>query len=437
MMRYKFLTILAITVFLSAPVLAQDSPSLNVATRERVVEGVASRIEASFYDSEMAGEIAEDLRTRLSAGEFDDADNAASLASQLTEILHPSDSHFSVRYFGPPPPSSGGAAPNRPAGSPSAAGRRDNFGFREVSILPGNVGYIDMRQFYPTQIGGDTALAALNFIQNTDAVIFDMRQNGGGSPSMVQFLISHFLDPNARTVINTFRSSNRDYPGELLSLSYLPGEARPEVPLYVLTSGRTGSAGEAFPYHLQAMERATIVGETTYGAGNPGGYMPVGDGFRVFVSNSRTQNPFTGTNWEGVGVMPDIAVPAADARDAALILAYDAILETAEDAGHRRSVEWARDAINIRNNPPVFDLESNLDILGHYDEREIYLEDGNIYYRRGRQPGRRLIYLNDDLFLIEEMENLRLSVQRDNGHVVSLTFHRANGQSMVVMRDAD
>jgi len=432
-MRNYFLTAALSVIFIATPVLAQDNPSLDTATRGRVVEGVASQIEANFYDSGMAADLAEDLRTRLTSGDFDDADTAADLANQLTQILQPSDSHFAVRYFGPPPPASGNGSPVQ-RGSPFAAGSRANFGFQEVSILPGNVGYIDMRLFFPVQLGGDTALAALNFIEHTDAVIFDMRQNGGGTPQMVQFLISHFLDPNAPTVINTFRASNRDYPGELLSLAYLPGTARPDVPLYVLTSGRTGSAGEAFPYHLQAMERATIVGETTYGAGNPGGFMPAGEGFGVFVSNNRTQNPITGTNWEGVGVIPDVATSSDDALDAALVLAYGAILETAEEPAHRRTIEWAREAINARLAPPVFDIADHLDLVGRYGEREIYADGGQLMYRRGDLAGRRLIFLADDRYMIEGIEEFRVTVQREDDRVASITLQQAGGPPRVSTR---
>jgi len=423
-------------IFLSAPALTQENPSIDAATRTTVVNGVAEQVEANFYDSDRGAEIAADLRARLAAGEFDDARDAASLSAQLTAILHPSDSHFAVRYFGPPPPESGNGAPAQ-RGSPFAAGRRANFGFQEVSILPGNVGYIDMRLFFPVQLGGDTALAALNFIEHTDAVIFDMRQNGGGTPQMVQFLISHFLDPNSPTVINTFRASNRDYPGELLSLAYLPGTARPDVPLYVLTSGRTGSAGEAFPYHLQAMERATIVGETTYGAGNPGGFVPVGQGFGVFVSNNRTQNPITGTNWEGVGVVPDVATSSEDALEAALVLAYGAILETAEEPAHRRTIEWAREAINARLDPPAFDMDAHRDLVGQYGEREIYADGGELMYRRGDLAGRRLVYLSDDRFMIEGVEEYRVTIQRAGDRIASITLQSVNGPASVSMRMAD
>ena len=435
MAKYSFL-FLIVTAFLSPLASAQGNPELDATTRARVIEGVAAQIEDNFYDSDTGARIAAELRENLVAGDYDAARDAASLSGLLTETLSPHDNHFAVRYFGPP--SDEGPATVQGPQSPTDlfdAGRRDNFGFREVSILPGNVGYIDMRQFFPVQAGGDTAIAALNFVKNTDAVIFDMRQNGGGAPSMVQLLISHFLDPTDQVPINTFLSSNRDYPGELVSLGYLPAGSRPDVPLYVLTSGRSGSAGEAFPYHLQAMERATIVGETTYGAGNPGGFFPAAEGFGVFVSTSQTRNPITGTNWEGVGVEPDIAVPANDALDTALSLAYGAILETVDDPGQRQSLEWAQEAIDARLNPSDIDVSQYDDVLGRYGPRELFVEGGALFYRRGEQPGRQLTPLGDDRFLIDGLDDYRLTIQRDNDRVVSMALQQAGGPSDVSARD--
>ena len=399
---------------------AQQRSELTPRQREEIVTAAAQTVEENFYDSERGAIIAGELRNALQSGGFDDADSTDAVADALTQLLHVHDNHFTVRRA-PPGLPQGDSEPD-PDGQQAwlDAMARTNYGFREVSILPGNVGYIDMREFAPAQLGGDTALAALNFVENTDAVIFDMRQNRGGAPSMVQFLISHFLDPDEETVINTFVSSARDYPSELPALAWLPGEARPAVPLYVLTSGRTGSAGEAFPYHLQAMERATIVGETTYGAGNPGGFFPLPHGLAVFVSTGSARNPITGTNWEGTGVIPDVETPAEAALDAALSLAYSAILETATDAAQRRGLEWSREAIDIRQSPVSLDAPE--DYAGTYGPRRIWLEDGSLMYQRGDAPPLRLVPLGSDRFLLEGLDDVRVVFTREDGRVTSMTL---------------
>lgn len=425
-------------ILLSPLAQAQDNPALTADSRAATVNDAARLIEENFYDTNRGAEIAAGLRSALAAGEFDGADDAASLADALTGHLRPQDNHFAVRYVGPRPENSG----RRERGGEGRDGvdigalARVNFGFQDVAILPGNVGYIDLHQFAPVQVAGDTALAALNFVENTDAVIFDMRSNSGGAPSMVQFLISHFLDPIDQRPINTFVSSARDYPSELMSLAWLPGEARPDVPLYVLTSGNTGSAGEAFPYHLQAMERATIVGETTYGAGNPGGFFPAGDGFAVFISTGSARNPITGTNWEGTGVIPDVDVPAADALDAALILAYEAILETADNADQRRGVEWALEEVRAKAEPLPLLPEGADDLTGTYGPRRIYIDAGALFYQRGEGTARRLTPIGDDRFLMDGLDNARLTFQRDgSGEVVSLTLEQLGSPPSLSRRD--
>ncbi len=425
---------LAAVVVLFCAAWAQNNPSVNAAKRAVVVEGVANAITENFYDTSVGAEIAAELRAKLAGGDYDAARDAATLADMMTETLQPHDKHFAVRYTGPPQRGEQGP----PGGQgPFDIGPRINYGFNEVKILPGNVGYIDMRLFFPVQDqnAGATALAALNFVKNADAVVFDMRQNMGGAPSMVQLLISHFLDPNNLTTINTFMDSTREYPAEMLALTYLPAGARPDVPLFVLTSSRSGSAGEAFPYHLQAMERATIIGETTYGAGNPGDMFYAGEGFGVFISTSRTKNPVTGTNWEGVGVVPNVKVPAVEALDHALKLAYEKILERADDPGHKTSIEWALEAQTAKLNPAEYDAADYADIVGAYGQRAITAIDGVLYYQRGESAGQRMTPLGDDRFLVEGLDNYRLTIQRDRrGRVQSLSLEQPSAPPSVSAR---
>lgn len=419
-MRSMILWAIALLLLAGCSARAQDSEPLTASQRSEIVNAAADTVAANFYDSGRGAEIAADLRNQLESGDFDSAGTAADLANALTMALRPQDNHFAVRVAPPRPQGSPDGQPGGGEEAWLAAMARANYGFQEVSILPGNVGYIDMRSFAPAQVGGDTALAALNFVENTDAVIFDMRQNTGGAPSMVQFVISHFLDPREETVINTFVSSAREYPSELVALAWLPGESRPDVPLYVLTSARTGSAGEAFPYHLQAMERATIVGETTYGAGNPGGFHPLPGGLEIFVSDGSARNPITGTNWEGTGVTPDVDVPADEALDAALLLAYDRILETLEDPAQRRGLEWAREAIEARRNP--VSLDGALAYEGVYGPRRVYFEEGNLFYQRQGGPALRMQPLGNDRFMLEGLDDIRVVFSRDGAAVTGMTI---------------
>ena len=145
--------------------------------------------------------------------------------------------------------------------------RRENFYFERVERLDGNVGYLDFRQFVDARLAGATAVAAMNFLSNCDAIIIDLRQNGGGEPSMIQLLTSYFFDEPKH--INSFYVRYSDSIEQFWTQAYVPGKKMPDVPLYVLTSSYTFSGAEEFTYNLKNLKRATIIGETTGGGAHP------------------------------------------------------------------------------------------------------------------------------------------------------------------------
>jgi len=236
---------------------------------------------------------------------------------------------------------------------------------------------------------------------------------------MVQFLISHFLDPSESIAINTFVSRQYDYPHQLNSLTYLPGGTRPDVPVYVLTSGRTGSAGEAFPYHLQALERAIIVGETTYGAGNPGDTYLLDAGYAIFVSTGSAQNPITMTNWESMGVSPDIEAPAAAALDTALVAAYDGLLASDAPDDQKTLWTWGREEIAARLTPLSIPEDQLADYVGTYGPRRALVQDGALYYQREDRDPILLTPVGEDRFLYGDDGRFRVVFERNRRGVVT------------------
>ncbi|MCA1792094.1 MAG: tetratricopeptide repeat protein [Thioalkalivibrio sp.] len=181
----------------------------------------------------------------------------------------------------------------------------------------------------------------MQLLSNADAIIVDLRNNDGGSPEMVQLLSSYFFD--TRTHLNSLYWRRGDRTQEFWTLDHVPGRRLPRVPLLVITSNATFSGAEEFTYNMQTRDRATIIGETTGGGANPGGMMPVGTRFGIFVPTGRAVNPVTGTNWEGVGVRPDLVVAAAVALDSALLRARAAArgyadAEVARDDANREGM---------------------------------------------------------------------------------------------------
>jgi retinol-binding protein 3 len=190
-----------------------------------------------------------------------------------------------------------------------------NFGFERVERLPGNVGYLDLRGFADPALAGDLAAAAMTLLAEAGALIVDLRRNGGGSPAMIALLSSYLFDePTHLNDLRWREGPAGERPQQFWTQAYVPGRRFGGAkPVYVLTSGETFSGAEEFAYNLQSRRRATLVGATTRGGAHPGGLFPLdppwGAHVAVAVPTGRAINPVTGTNWEGSGVAPDVAVP--------------------------------------------------------------------------------------------------------------------------------
>lgn len=295
---------------------------IDAAERARVVAGAAALLDTFYVFPDVAKRMGDSLRARLAHKAYDQYNNgimfALRLNDDLAEISH--DKHLSVDYSArplpPDPPHPDGAPEPRP--SPEDVARRQEFvdrincGFVKVEQLPGNVGYLKFTGFAGVDMCGPTASAAMNFLAATRALIIDLRENGGGSPGMVAYVSSYLFDK--RTHLNDLWTRRTGKTEEFWTRDTVPGRRfGGEKPIYVLTSAQTFSGAEEFTYNLKNLKRATIVGETTGGGAHPVNGHRIDQHFAIGVPFARAISPITHTNWEGVGVKPDISVPAADA----------------------------------------------------------------------------------------------------------------------------
>lgn len=305
---------------------------LSAEIRSETVDGVDRALEEAYVYPEIAAKMGRALRKHLYDGEYDRITSPVEFATRLTRDLRAvaDDKHLSVRAGGGP--ASPRMRPNSPDGRSEA--RRSNYGFRKVEMLPGNIGYIRLDSFNPSKPARNTAAAALAFVRGADALIFDLRQNGGGSPEMIKFISSYLFDKP--THLNSFYNRLSEKTSETWTTEEVSGRRFGEnVPVYILTSSRTFSAAEEFTYNLKHLGRATIVGETTGGGAHPVMPRRITDHFMLRVPYARAFNPITKMNWEGVGVIPHIKVAADDALEAARSDALERLGERRKQAENK------------------------------------------------------------------------------------------------------
>jgi len=298
------------------------SQPLEPSIRQRVVDRAADELIRAYVFEDIARQMAEDLHRRLGAGEYEEITTAHEFARRLTEDLRAisHDRHLAVRPRAATLPEHG---PEAPPGARDLPGR-GNYGFEKVEILAGNVGYIKLNGFAGGTEGHPTAAAAMAFVAHTDALIFDLRENGGGSPDMIMFLSGYLFDEPVH--LNSFHNRSEGTVQDFYSAAEVPGPRYgPRKPVYVLTSAYTFSGAEEFTYNLKNLNRATIVGRTTGGGAHPVQFYTINKQFEMTVPYARAVNPITKTNWEGTGVTPDVDVPADQALDTAHDLALKAV----------------------------------------------------------------------------------------------------------------
>ncbi len=338
----RLLAVPALTLALAAQPAPAPSQPVTAAQRRAVVATLAQELKVRYVFPDVAEKTGAALVAREAQGAYAGATTAGAFAEALSKDLRElgQDGHFRVRFdpaFKPMGDDEDRVPTKEEVAQMRLASQRQGYGIAKVERLPGNVGYLDIRGFGPTEFVGPAFSAALQLLSGTESLILDLRQNGGGDPESVAYLVSHFFEEgdsrHLNSIYNRPKDSTRQY---WTSPTVAPRYAKP---VYVLISGRTFSGGEECAYDFQTQKRATLVGETTGGGANPGGAVLLGHGYFAFIPTGRAVNPVTNTNWEHVGVKPDVAVPASEALKAAHGAILKAILAKEGDAGYRSRLE--------------------------------------------------------------------------------------------------
>ncbi len=325
-------------VLCSSAVLAQTPPSstpINAAEQNAVIATLGQQLKSQYVFPGVAAKTAAALSAKDAHGDYRDAKTTTAFAKALSMDLKSigNDKHLAVKFapdLSPPPQNDDKNVDDKVPTAKEIAqmiaqmrsdSASESYGISRVQLLPGHVSYVDLRNFGHPEIAGAAYDAAMSLVAGTKALVLDLRQNRGGEPDGVAYLLSHFFaEGDSRHLNDLYVRADNSTRQFWTVPSTMP---RFVGPIYVLTSHDTGSGAEECAYDLQTQKRATLVGETTAGAANPGGWVPFVHGFMAFIPVARAINPITETNWEHVGVKPDVAVPA----DSAMKFAYTAILD--------------------------------------------------------------------------------------------------------------
>ena len=284
--------------------------AISGAQRDNLIAAIEAAIRQDYVFPEKSAAIVAGLEQARQQGRYDSSD-AGALAQRITEDLGTSsgDHHVYVNYD-----------PKRyalailPADTGEGAGDsydrslslRDNSGLTEMRILSGNIRYLKIARFgWIPDESGAAYDSAMRFMRGGDALIIDLRGNPGGDSAAVRYLVSHFLDPD--TLEFSFLEGTKQ-PVQMRSLDYVPAGRLKGKPLYVLIDGGVGSAAESFAYDVQQFKLGDLVGAKTVGAANNNKFIPIAPGFMLSISYGRPVHAVSGSNWEGTGVAPSVAV---------------------------------------------------------------------------------------------------------------------------------
>jgi C-terminal processing protease CtpA/Prc len=336
---------------------AQKAPpdmAITPEIRKEVIEGALKQLNENYVYPELAKKMEAGIRKHIEAKDYDQITSARKFAETLTthlrDVSH--DKHIRILYRAE---TSRASVNQEPTDADKERVRRQmaavNFGFEKVERLEGNIGYLDLRGFMSPEFSGETVAAAMNFLANTDAVIIDLRKNGGGDPTSCALISTYLFGPepvHLNDIYNRPDNSTR----QSWTLPYVPGKRLAGKDIYLLTSNYTFSCAEEFCYNLKNLKRATIIGEVTGGGAHPGGPMAINDHFAVWTPMGRAINPISKDDWEGKGVQPDVVISADQAMNTAHFTAVKKLIAASSDSRNKEMLQSVLERLE-KEKPPV------------------------------------------------------------------------------------
>lgn len=416
----------------------QEASAAAQVDAQRTIADLRRILAENYVLPEARPKLDQALAAGLASGRYSVSDPqllAERINADMSAVAH--DKHLGIQYD---PASQAQLAAQPPgAGADDAPPTEDdirqaigiNHGIAELKVQPGNVRYMRYDGF--VWAGPKTAEAldtAMRFLRDGDAAIIDLRGNGGGSPEAVQYLVSHFLEPN-RPLVTFYMGANK--VDRLSSLASLPAGRVVGKPLYVLTSGMSASAAEEFIGHVAGFKLGELIGETSAGAGFRNEFFPVAGGYVVSVSVGRAVLASTGKDWEGVGIAPTTKIEPGKALDVAQARALRRIASTAP--AERRRILEARAAVLEAQVTPVATALPLAQYAGVYGIRSISNDGGKLVFQRENGPKHALVAVaaNEFAFVEDPIERVKFKVAGTSATEMELT--RSDGSKVIASRN--
>ncbi len=318
--------------------------------KAQAIDSVLHRLQTTYVFPAVAHGMETEIRNYYAAGKYDSIGSGKDFAAALTRDLQrvSGDQHLKVEYR-PKDEKDTAAKQNGSDKGYSdwldALLKENHYGITEKKILEGNIGYLNIVLFGPLDRCVDSLAHAMQYVQNTDALIIDLRScRGSLDENTIPFLCGYFFKEPVHLSDFYVRSTN--FAKQFWSAAWVPGKRYADKPVYLLTSGRTFSGGEAFAYDLQQLKRALVLGETTRGGAHLTELYEAGPLFRVAVPYARTINSVSKTDWEGSGVQPDSLVRSNRALFTAHSSVLKALLRATDDADRKEQIIRALALVN-------------------------------------------------------------------------------------------
>ncbi|WP_412984703.1 S41 family peptidase [Pontimicrobium sp. IMCC45349] len=320
-MRKQIITL--VLLFLALLSLKAQNKEITNKEKTEVIQLISENLLETYIDLEIAQEMNSVLKSNLKSNKYKLVTNPKDFVKLVTQDLQnvSHDLHLKLNYASKKIAQSKHVMPEEMKKQKermiAMKMAEINYGFTEVKVLKGNIGYLNLRMFTSLEQGKDAATSAMNFLYNTNAIIIDLRKNGGGVPGMVQLLSSYFTDPEP-VLLSNFYERKTNEKTQLFTFKTIDGKRMTNKPLYILTSKNTFSAAEAFTYSLKHLDKAVVVGEVTKGGANRTKTINLNDNFSISLPYIQAIHPVTKTNWEGKGVQPNVKTNSNEA----FVIAY-------------------------------------------------------------------------------------------------------------------